>query len=242
MKTNYASLLAVAVLLIDTCASAIDTHTSTVLFVPFPVFVPVPVEQVAHSTPNTQVTPQVPLQKQNPQQPDFNTYDVNGLKPIHKACMAGDAAAVAFFIAHGASVEELCEYEGKTPLYYASQYNRPDVVKLLLEEYKANPDAQANKSAYFRTPLHTAALKGHTEVAALLLKHKADIEARTAAFRTPLHCATEFDRVDTLKLLLESNANPCAQDDSHNTPIAFARNSPAALLISGVLIRSITQN
>ena len=49
-----------------------------------------------------------------------------------------------------------------------------------------SPDADSS-DIFNRTPLHLAVLKDSTEIAQLLITHKADIEARGEYNRTPLH-------------------------------------------------------
>ena len=43
-----------------------------------------------------------------------------------------------------------------------------------------------------RTPLHLAAIKGHTQIGRELVKCGADANAKDMDESTPLHCASEF--------------------------------------------------
>lgn len=45
------------------------------------------------------------------------------------------------------------------------------------------------------TPLHVAALHGHSALAALLIRHGANVNARTNQSATPLHLATQNSHV-----------------------------------------------
>ena len=52
------------------------------------------------------------------------------------------------------------------------------------------------------TPLHTAAWKGHAEIAELLINSGADIKARNKKGSTPSHIAVTYGRLNILKLLI----------------------------------------
>lgn len=45
------------------------------------------------------------------------------------------------------------------------------------------------------TPLHVAALHGHSALAALLIRHGANVNARTNQCATPLHLATQNSHI-----------------------------------------------
>lgn len=52
------------------------------------------------------------------------------------------------------------------------------------------------------TPLHVAALHGHSSVAALLIRHGANVNARTNQNATPLHLASQNSHVQVEEQLL----------------------------------------
>ncbi|GAA6214593.1 ankyrin repeat domain-containing protein 27 isoform X1, partial [Lates japonicus] len=55
------------------------------------------------------------------------------------------------------------------------------------------------------TPLHVAALHGHSALAALLIRHGANVNARTNQSATPLHLASQHSHVQVVRFLLECN-------------------------------------
>ncbi|KAI8501900.1 hypothetical protein Bbelb_203120 [Branchiostoma belcheri] len=60
---------------------------------------------------------------------------------------------------------------------------------------------------YERTSLHVASEHGQTEVAALLIEHGADLEARTWSDRTSLHVASWHGQTEVAALLIEHGAD-----------------------------------
>ncbi|XP_044050541.1 ankyrin repeat domain-containing protein 27-like isoform X2 [Siniperca chuatsi] len=72
------------------------------------------------------------------------------------------------------------------------------------------------------TPLHVAALHGHSALAALLIRHGANVNARTNQSATPLHLASQNSHVQVVRFLLECNAKLNKKDHYGNTPLIQA--------------------
>lgn len=76
-----------------------------------------------------------------------------------------------------------------------------------------------------QTPLHIAAISGHTGAAAWLLganpavPARALLQAQDLAGATALHEAVRYGRADIARLLLDAGANPNAADALGNTPL-----------------------
>ena len=81
-----------------------------------------------------------------------------------------------------------------------------------------------NNNEYNRTPLHLTAYNNNTEVAQLLIAHKADIEARDEYNRTPLHYAAWKNSTEVAQLLIAHKADIEARDEDNRTPLEVARN------------------
>lgn len=72
------------------------------------------------------------------------------------------------------------------------------------------------------TPLHVAALHGHTELVSLLLRHGANICLKTANHATPLHLACQNSHIQVVKCLLECSAKLNKKDQFGNTPLIIS--------------------
>jgi ankyrin repeat protein len=76
------------------------------------------------------------------------------------------------------------------------------------------------------TPLHEAALRGHTTIAQQLLEKKAAVHSRTSFGVTPLYCAAEFGKLDVVALLLahQAHINEVANDGTPPLNVAADKN------------------
>jgi truncated hemoglobin YjbI len=135
---------------------------------------------------------------------------------LHDAATAGEAELAAALIRFGAD-RDAREPEGHTPLYYASNGS---VARVLLS---AGASVDVTSGPTRGTPLHQAARRGHAEVAAALLDHGANIEARDAKGQTPLRRAVNCRRLPVVQLLRERGADPHAEDNRRVTPLDVAR-------------------
>uniref|UniRef100_A0A8C0HKJ9 Ankyrin repeat domain 27 n=1 Tax=Buteo japonicus TaxID=224669 RepID=A0A8C0HKJ9_9AVES len=72
------------------------------------------------------------------------------------------------------------------------------------------------------TPLHMAALHGHSELVCLLLKHGASISAKNAKHAVPLHLACQKGHFQVVKCLMDYNAKQNKRDIYGNTPLIYA--------------------
>lgn len=103
------------------------------------------------------------------------------------------------------------------PLFYASDMGLVSTVDGLLSDgYEPNEN-----SGSCETPLHRAVMRGHEDVVILLLKHKADVNAKDIKGRTPLHCAIE-STTSVVQLLLEHGAEVNTADNGGCTPLHLA--------------------
>uniref|UniRef100_A0A4W5NA48 Ankyrin repeat domain 27 n=1 Tax=Hucho hucho TaxID=62062 RepID=A0A4W5NA48_9TELE len=72
------------------------------------------------------------------------------------------------------------------------------------------------------TPLHVAALHGHTALVSLFSRHEANVDARNSQSATPLHLASQNNHIQVVTSLLECNAKLNKKDHYGNTPLIHA--------------------
>nr|XP_021396597.1 ankyrin repeat domain-containing protein 27 isoform X4 [Lonchura striata domestica] len=72
------------------------------------------------------------------------------------------------------------------------------------------------------TPLHMAALHGHTELVSLLLRHGAGASAENSQLAAPLHLACQRGHAQVVKCLMDYNAKLNKKDVYGNTPLIYA--------------------
>ena len=71
------------------------------------------------------------------------------------------------------------------------------------------------------TPLHLASSEGHAPLIEILIKFKAQVDARTNNFRTPLHIACLRGNLSVIQALIQHGADINAKDIDSNTPCHF---------------------
>eukprot|EP00534_Pseudo-nitzschia_fraudulenta_P003077 CAMPEP_0201129008 /NCGR_PEP_ID=MMETSP0850-20130426/35509_1 /ASSEMBLY_ACC=CAM_ASM_000622 /TAXON_ID=183588 /ORGANISM="Pseudo-nitzschia fraudulenta, Strain WWA7" /LENGTH=451 /DNA_ID=CAMNT_0047398365 /DNA_START=80 /DNA_END=1432 /DNA_ORIENTATION=- len=166
-----------------------------------------------------------------------------GMRPIHWACTEGSIPHTALLLKNGADPEAK-DNSGCTPLLIAAQYGQVEVVAYLLKKganiqavdssrdtalhwaaYKGSMDvcgllayykqlSFATQDAYGQTPLHLAALRGHTSVVRYILQQLDSTQRseRDILFvtdknqRTPLDLAIHKKRPNVEIVLKEAMA------------------------------------
>jgi ankyrin repeat protein len=88
-------------------------------------------------------------------------------------------------------------------LFYASEYDNPQVVKTLLDRSRGR-DLLAVKDLHDDLPLHVACARGNVDCVKLLLNAGADIDNKNEDEQTPLHLAALNGRTKVVELILRS--------------------------------------
>lgn len=106
--------------------------------------------------------------------------------------------------------------------------------RLAITEQLLARGAKVNVSnAEGETPLHWAVRNGHTEIARMLLEHRADPNTREVRkHRTPLHEAAFRGRGEIARMLLERGADPNAVDAAGKTPLFYAQDDKHEDIVS----------
>lgn len=142
--------------------------------------------------------------------------------PLYQAASEGWLRAATYLLDHGADIN-IGSRQQESPLYAATGSGNRAMVELLLSR-----GADVNATSFDgtrntrQTCLHLAVEKGFLVVAATLLDHKADVNARDGQGQTPLHRAARNGRAETIKTLLAHGADINAKDEEGATPLSDA--------------------
>jgi ankyrin repeat protein len=144
------------------------------------------------------------------------------------AAMGGDVEAARLALDAGANASTV-GWLKLTPLDCAARRNDTAMAKLL-----ADRGADLNNNvgeAGAESTLHVAASHGAADVAALLVKRGADLEARGYDGETPLHKSAREGQLSVMKVLIEARAAINARDATGQTPLHYAGTLEAAALL-----------
>ncbi len=127
---------------------------------------------------------------------------------VTSAALAGDVLALKVLVSqHGPALVRLDNdpYE-LTTLHLAAAAGHVEAVRYLLSPaVQADPCAARNNNF---TPLHSAAMYGHSVICEVLIAAGADVNTQTEPQGyAPLHSAAFAGHVDTIELLLKNGAN-----------------------------------
>jgi hypothetical protein len=170
---------------------------------------------------------------------NITSEDNVGMRPLHWACTEGSIPHAALLLKHGADMEAK-DTSGCTPLLIAAQYGQVEVVAYLLKKganiqavdgsmdtalhwaaYKGSIHvcgllsyyqalSFSTQDAYGQTPVHLAALRGHTSVVRYILQrlpNKKDVLfVKDKNERTPLDLAIHKNRPTVEVVLREAMA------------------------------------
>ncbi|QGA21573.1 hypothetical protein EYB26_009284 [Talaromyces marneffei] len=114
--------------------------------------------------------------------------------------------------------KDLKEYKNRTPLSWAAQEGRLDIVTLLLETGLVIDESDGGG----RTGLSRAAENGHEAVAKLLIEKGANINISDGSRSTALHHALQNRHEAMARLLIEKGADINIIDESRSTALHYA--------------------
>ena len=134
---------------------------------------------------------------------DVNSRDELERTPLHKACM--NSLDVVRYLCE----EEECDYDAHgfvvdyfswSPLHFACQSNKTDIVKYLLQVRKHDVNCKDN---FGSTPMHIVCKEGHIEVAKELgsALYKCDFGSLDQTGNSPLHIACHYGHLNLVNFL-----------------------------------------
>eukprot|EP01116_Phalansterium_solitarium_P010802 TRINITY_DN260_c0_g3_i3.p1 TRINITY_DN260_c0_g3~~TRINITY_DN260_c0_g3_i3.p1 ORF type:complete len:1209 (-),score=478.65 TRINITY_DN260_c0_g3_i3:113-3739(-) len=147
---------------------------------------------------------------------DPNYISEQGVSPMHLAALH-DADLTMNFLLRAGGMVNLVDMHGRMPLHCACLNGGHRLVKRLLETDGVL--VGQSWSGPELSPLHIAAMLGKVQVVELLIKARADLDARDADGRTPLHWAATGDHAKVVRLLLDAGADVNAKDHYLATPL-----------------------
>lgn len=167
-------------------------------------------------------------------------FDANSLNPIGGepalvlAAREGSMQVLDALLAHAGTRIDTPAVNGNTALMMAAfKHNMPAVQALLAKGAAVNRDGW--------TPLHYAAAGGDNEIARLLLKHGARIDAlspRASGAYTPLMMAAREGHDSTALLLIDSGANPGLTNSEGLTPAQLAERAGKTQVAAAIAARA----
>lgn len=111
-------------------------------------------------------------------------------------------------------------YAGITPLTVAAEKGNMEIIKMLVEDGKAQIN---EKSSYGVTPIISASAAGNSEVIVYLVDNGAEVTVKDDMGKTPLLYAIRFDQPQAIESLVKGdNAAIDLPDPTGNAPIIYA--------------------
>ena len=144
--------------------------------------------------------------------------DHGGNTMLHDACLCGSHEAAQYLLICGAD-GSLQNNDGDTPFSLAIQEGHESLAKLLIERGESYDNTLGEQQV---TMLHLACFHGMTSIAAYLLTHGANPNAKSFDDWTPVHVAAQSAHLATLAVLLVEGGDPAAAKSAGFTPLHLA--------------------
>ncbi|XP_076250099.1 uncharacterized protein LOC143189964 isoform X1 [Rhynchophorus ferrugineus] len=128
---------------------------------------------------------------------------------------------------------------GETHLHRAARLGYADITAYCLEKMDCPPSPRDN-AGY--TPLHEASVKGHLDIAKLLLRYGANVHESAQGGIRPLHEAVESGFVEIVRLLLSYGADPALATYAGVTPLSLATDDATKKLLKSHLTDKSGEN
>ncbi|XP_029359730.1 B-cell lymphoma 3 protein homolog [Echeneis naucrates] len=138
--------------------------------------------------------------------------------PLHLAVITQQMNMVEVLLNAGADPAAL-DRNGQTALHLCCEYNQRDCLAALLSQ-PIPPTCLESRNYEGLSPLHLAVLRGHKDLARMLLEAGADINAMDIkSGQSPLMHAVESNNADMVHFLIENGCDVNNQSYSGNTAL-----------------------
>lgn len=168
--------------------------------------------------------------------------DRDGCTALLRASEPGHLEVVKLLLGAGAATE-LADKWGRTVLHCAALKGRMSVASLLVNHGATDTYLLSNSlDKHRRTPLHYAAFsaQGSTEMLALLVSAKSNVELKDEYAQTPLDRAVSSGRAVAVVALVAAGADLCTVDKHGRTPLHCAASVRDRLSVVRALLRNST--
>jgi ankyrin repeat protein len=152
---------------------------------------------------------------------------------LNEAAGAGNLKIVGLLLRLGADPTA----GGHSPLYCLANeftHTSPSGRAIVHALSAAGADVNARDMKQQTTPLHMAARRGSTTIAAALLDCGAAIDPRDRDGDTPLRRAVNCNRYETARLLLKRGADVDSKGSKGFTPLTAARNAKMRTVLESI--------
>ncbi|KAH8752958.1 ankyrin repeat-containing domain protein [Hyaloscypha finlandica] len=150
------------------------------------------------------------------------------------ACLILNINIVSLLLDQNANVRDANKF-GRNALHWTLSTRPKNMGDAIRQEEIATKLLRKNKEALIncpcyagRSPLSLAAEHDNVPLMQLLLKNKADLEARDPSERTPLLIAIDYGSPNAVQLLLERGADPRAKNIYGKSASKAARRAPSS--------------
>jgi ankyrin repeat protein len=137
-----------------------------------------------------------------------------------EAASTGDVEAIKQQLKEDPALLNSFSPDGFTALGLASFFGNQEIVKFLLEN-NADPNV-ASANSFHVAPIHSACAISNFEIAELLIKSGADVNAKQMSGVTPLHSAAHNGQTKIAKLLIENGAEVNTKTEDGKSPLEMA--------------------
>lgn len=138
-------------------------------------------------------------------------------RDVFRAIKNGDSETVAQFIGQGNNINELYGRSQMTLLNYSIRRGQFNIAQYLLEE-GADPDQESSG----KTPLMYTVQYREPEMARLLIRYGANLDATARKGYTPLMFAAKHNKLDFVKLFIENGAQAQLTNENEFTALDLA--------------------
>lgn len=146
---------------------------------------------------------------------NINCQFSDGATALMRACYYNYPELVDFLLDQGADVETR-NLRKETALYIASFRGNLDIVRILVDKFKADVNSQDIDGD---TPLAVACYEEKTKVISYLLNNGSQVNKKGIRGDSPLHIAVANCNNNVVVELLEHGANPDALNNENETPL-----------------------